>query len=124
MRRIQYLLDEHIDKRLRKILLRLSPALMVRCVGDPDAPTLSTADPGILGWCERHSFLLVTNNRRSMPRHLAAHLAVDRHMPGIFVLNVHDSLNATASELTLVWETCTADEFLDRIWFLPVSGWW
>lgn len=123
MKRIQYLLDEHVDKRLRKALQRLAPALAVGCVGDSDAPSLSTADPDILAWCERHAFLLVTNNRRSMPAHLADHLAARRHMPGILVLNIHDSIGFTTSELILIWETCTVDEFEDRIWFLPVSGW-
>lgn len=122
MRRIQYLLDEHVDKRLRRALQQLAPALAVRCVGDPDAPALSTPDPDILAWCERYDFLLITNNRRSMPGHLADHLAAQRHIPGILVLNIHDAIGVTASELILIWETCTVDEFEDQIWFLPVSG--
>ncbi|HHY55807.1 MAG TPA: DUF5615 family PIN-like protein [Chloroflexi bacterium] len=124
MRRVQYLLDEHVDRRLRQILQRMAPTLTVRCIGDPAAPPLSASDPDILIWCERHDFLLVTNNRRSMPGHLETHLARGHHAPGIFIMNVHHALITTANELILIWETCTVDEFEDRIWFLPISGRW
>jgi hypothetical protein len=45
---------------------------------------LWTLDPEILLWCEAHRFILVTNNRRSMPRHLADHLAMGCQNPKDF----------------------------------------
>ncbi len=87
MSEIKYLLDEHVDPRLRKALKRLASEIVVWRVGDPSAPHLGTLDPEILLWCEERGFSLVTNNRESMPVHLRDHLAARRHVPGIFTLN-------------------------------------
>ena len=57
---IQYLLDEHIASLYRTQLMRKAPYLVVRRIGDPDAPPKGTLDPEILIWCEIHNFILVT----------------------------------------------------------------
>ena len=67
---IQYLLDEHIAPLYRTQLVRQAPDLVVRMIGDPDAPPKGTLDPEILIWCETHNFILVTNNRKSMPKQI------------------------------------------------------
>ena len=82
---------------------------------------LSTLDPEILIWCEERAFILVTNNRKSMPPHLQNHLAQGRHVPGILVLNPRMSVGNTIDELILIWGASEEVEYLDRISFLPVS---
>ena len=121
MNRIKYLLDEHVDPRLRRGMKRRRPEIIVWCVGDAGAPSLSTSDPDILLWCESADFLLVTNNRASMPVHLREHLAEDKHMPGIFILNSKFSMGETMEELILIWETSTPDEYRDQLRYLPIS---
>jgi hypothetical protein len=83
---VHYLLDEHIDPKLRAQLIRQAPDLVVWIIGDPGAPKRGTLDPDILLWCEANGFMLVTSDRRSMPVHLQAHLATGHHVPGILVL--------------------------------------
>ena len=117
---LQYLLDEHILRALQTDLLRREPALTVWKVGDAGAPSLGTLDLAILDWCERHDFLLVTNNRRTMPRHLADHLSQGRHVPGIFVLNLDMSVPATADELILIAIASVEGEHRDMIQYLPL----
>lgn len=56
-------------------------------MGEIGTPPKSTLDPEILVWCEEYNFILVTNNRKSMPVHLVDRLAQGGHIPGIFVLN-------------------------------------
>jgi hypothetical protein len=53
-------------------------------MGDGQALRRGTLDPEVLVWCEAHDCVLVTDNRRSMPGHLADHIAVGRHVEGIF----------------------------------------
>ena len=55
---IQYLLDEHIASLYRTQLMRQKPELIVRMIGDPNAPPKGTLDPEILNWCEIHDFIL------------------------------------------------------------------
>jgi hypothetical protein len=119
---MRYLLDEHIDPAYRTQLVRAAPNLEVWIVGDPGAPPLSTLDPDILAWCEVHAFLLVTNNRRSMPRHLSAHLAHGHHIPGILVVDPSMTMGQTIEELLLIAGASAEDEYQDLIVYLPVSS--
>lgn len=87
MSTIRYLLDENVDPVLRAGLLNREPVLLVWRVGDLNAPPAGTLDPPLLRWCEDNRFILVTNNRKSMPRHLTDHLNEGRHAPGVLTLN-------------------------------------
>jgi hypothetical protein len=118
---IQYLLDEHVDPRLKKALKKNSPEIIAWRIGDPGAPELSTVDPDILVWCEERGFCLVTNNRASMPVHLQNHLEAGRHIPGIFILSPKMTVFETADELSLIWGASEAEEYRDLIWYLPLS---
>jgi hypothetical protein len=122
MSAMRLLLDENVDPLYRQELLRREPSLVVWRVGDISAPPDSTLDPDILTWCEQHAFILVTNNRKSMPSHLQNHLAQGRHVPGILVLNSKMSVGETIEELVLIWGASDEKEYHDRISFLPVSS--
>ncbi len=74
----------------------------------------------ILDWCEQHYFILVTNNRRSMPSHLAEHLARGQHIPGIFVLRPKASLKEILNDLVLIAEIDALSDFFDRIVYVPL----
>jgi hypothetical protein len=91
----KYLLDEHVNPRLKAAIHQHDPEIVVWCIGDPGAPPHGTLDPDILIWCEEKGYSLVTDNRNSMPSHLRDHLAEGRHMPGIFILNARMSMGQT-----------------------------
>jgi hypothetical protein len=118
---MQYLLDENLGLRLRKAIRQANPQLTVWCVGDAGAPTLGTKDPEILIWCETYNFILVTDNRRSMPVHLQDHLHVGGHIPGIFVLRPELSMGEVIDELLFIWEASLPNEYQDQIRYLPLS---
>jgi hypothetical protein len=122
MTSIQYLLDENVDDSLRKGLHTRYPEIVVWRVGDPTAPKRGTPDAEILLWCELNRFVLVTNNRDTMPDHLQDHLAVGRHVPGIFTLSASISLGETIEELTLIWGAGELDEYADQINYLPLRS--
>ena len=94
---------------------------MAQAVGQPGAPGLETPDPDLLGWCEAHDFVLVTNNRATMPGYLAAHLAGGGHVPGIFVVNLTFGYTAIAEELWLAAYFSLIDEYRDQIRYLPLD---
>lgn len=119
---IQYLFDENVDPLYVIQLRRRKPDLVILAVGELSAPFRGTLDPEILIWCEIHNFILVTNNRRSMPVHLSAHLAEARHIPGIFLLNPKLSVGENIEELILIAEVSDDDEYRDRIDYLPLSS--
>ncbi|MBA2446717.1 MAG: DUF5615 family PIN-like protein [Chloroflexi bacterium] len=122
MSAIQYLLDEHVGHALRDGVNGRWPDIVVWAVGDPAAPGRGTLDPDILLWCQAHGFILVTNNRASMPGHLKAHLAAGRHVPGILVLNDEMSIRATIDELAIISGASDPDEYVDQLRYLPVTS--
>lgn len=118
---IRYLMDENLDPLYKAQLLWKKSDLVVYAVGDPGSPPKGTLDPEILCWCEDNGFILVTNNRRSMPAHLGEHLAQERHIPGIITLNGEMSVGETIEELVLIAEVGTIGDYRDRIEYLPVT---
>jgi hypothetical protein len=124
---LKYLLDEHIPPAYRVQILRRTESLLpssefeVWAIGDPDAPAKGTLDPDILLWCESHGFVLVTNNRRSMPVHLTDHLTAAHHVPGIFIISQDLSIGQLIDELILIAFAALEDEFADCITFLPIT---
>lgn len=118
---IQYLLDENVDPLFRTALLKQDASMVVWKIGDPGIPPKGTKDPAILDWCEEHGFLLVTNNRKSLPGHLADHLTQGRHIPGILELNPNMSIHDTVNELVLIWGASEPEDYRDVIIYLPIS---
>ena len=105
---------------LRRAEIYQISELLVWAIGDPGAPPRGTPDPDILLWCESQGFALVTNNRRSMPVHLAEHLAAGRHITGIFIIHPDMGIGQMADDLTLIAYASFESEFADRITFLPL----
>ena len=118
---MRFLMDEHMLPSYRKQLMRRVPDLRVWAIGDPGAPPFSTPDPQILDWCEEHNFLLVTNNRASMPPHLADHLAQGKHIPGILIVNLDAGIGAMIEELALIAGASYEGEYRDMIAYLPTT---
>src|SRR6266568_2662106 len=87
---LSFVLDEHLRGPLWKAIQRhntrgLNPLDVVR-VGDPLDLPLGSADPEILIWAEREGRILVSEDHKTMARHLADHLQAGRHSPGIYTL--------------------------------------
>ncbi len=118
---LKYLLDENVAPIYQTQLLRHNPNLIVLAVGEPDTPAKGTLDPEILCWREEHNFVLVTNNRSSMPIHLAEHITQARHVPGILTLNANLSIGQNIDELIVIAEASFAEEYRDRIEYLPLT---
>src|SRR5712692_5471310 len=97
-----FLLDENLPVWWRGAIRRLQPHLRVWRIDDPGAPLRQTPDPLILAWCEANDCLLLTNNRHSMPRHLAAHVAGGRHVPGLFIVDPAQDIKVVASDQILI----------------------
>ncbi|MFB2893730.1 DUF5615 family PIN-like protein [Aerosakkonemataceae cyanobacterium BLCC-F50] len=118
---LKYLLDENVDPTYKTQLHRRNPDIVMWVVGEPGTPPRGTLDPEILCWCEEYDFVLVTNNRTSMPVHLTDHIAAGRHVPGIFILNPKLSMGQTIEDLIFVAEASFKNEYQDRIVNLPVT---
>ena len=118
---LKFLMDENVDPAYAQQLRRQKSDLVVRMVGEPATPPKATLDPEILCWCEVNDFILVTNNRKTMPVHLADHLAQGYHVPGIFILSPNLGIGENLKELIIAAEASFDEEYQDRIEYLPLT---
>ncbi|MEC4983939.1 MAG: DUF5615 family PIN-like protein [Oscillatoria sp. PMC 1068.18] len=117
---IQYLIDENLPPLYQEQLRRYLPQTTVLMVGDPDAPAKGTLDPEILLWCEQNNFILLTNNRRSMPVHLTEHLEQNHQSPGIFVLRKKFTIGEIINNLVFIAEAGDESDYQNRITHIPL----
>ena len=117
---LKYLIDENVNPLYPNQIRRREPGIVIQVVGEPETPPKGTLDPEILCWCEERQFVLVTNNRTSMPVHLSDHIALGRHIPGIFILNPNLTIGENLEELILAALASEDDEYQDRIVYLPL----
>jgi hypothetical protein len=95
------------------------PTIDVLRVGEPGAPQLGTSDQDILRYLELSQRLLVTSNRMSMSVHIEAHWAASGHLWGVLLVRPGTPINQLARELFLVWEASEAEEWIDRLDWIP-----
>ena len=117
---LKYLIDENVNPLYPNQIKLKEPEIVIQVVGESGTPPKGTLDPEILCWCEENNFILVTNNRTSMPVHLADHTASNRHIPGIFILNPNLSIGENIEELILAALASEDDEYQDRVIYLPL----
>ncbi len=120
---VQYLLDENLPPLYQEQLLRYQSDLTVLIIGELSAistPAKGTLDPEILIWCESNNFILVTNNRTSMPVHLDEHLSQYRQVPGIFVLRPKATIGQIIDDLILIALAGEPQEYQNRITYIPL----
>lgn len=109
---LRYPRDEHVAAGLLASLRQRVPELVVWRVGDPGMPDSA---PAILRWCEDYDLVLVANSRRSLPVHLADHLASGRHLPGIFLLNPGMGMGEALEYLIPAAHMARPHEYRDRL---------
>ena len=117
--KIRYLIDENLSPDIKSALARFDASIDVIRIGDVTAPTFGTLDPEILLFLERSQRLLVTNNRKSFPVHIQRHHAAGRHHSGIALVRRGTSRRRLIDELCLMWAAVEAEEWIDRIDWIP-----
>jgi hypothetical protein len=118
--RVRFLLDENLSHAIIEAVHQFDSDVDITAVGSPDAPPIATPDPNILLYCERERRLLITNNRRSMPGHIADHLAAGRHHWGVFRTHTRSPAIGPLAEMIYVyWGASEAEEHIDTQGWIP-----
>ncbi|MGB5968637.1 MAG: DUF5615 family PIN-like protein [Spirulinaceae cyanobacterium] len=117
--KVCFLVDENLSPRLKTSVLNLNPTIDIIRVGEINAPALATLDPDILSYLELSKRLLVTDNRKSMPGHLEQYWAEGGTIWGLFWVRPGASLGEIAEAIYVVWEVSEAEEWLDRLDWIP-----
>jgi hypothetical protein len=98
---------------------------VLRRVPEVDFQTASEAslegmgDKAVLAFCAREGRILVTHDRRTMPRHFADFINSETS-PGVFVVQRSTELIVAIEALILVWTASDAEEYVSSIRTLPL----
>jgi hypothetical protein len=119
MNKPRLLFDECTDPDVIAALRQMEPSIDIIRVGDPGAPALGTQDPDLLLAGEALGRVVVTNDKRTMPGHLANHYAAGHHTAGVILLRQGFSIGQLARAILDEWTKTTADDWIDRTMYLP-----
>jgi len=119
---LRFLFDENVDAKLAHAVMRHNlngeqPLEIIR-IGEPTDLPLSSTDPEILVWAEREQRILVTNDKRTIPLHLADHLRAGGHSPGIFMIRHSARVISLCEFLIVAAYASEPHEWIDRITYI------
>src|SRR3954469_5712937 len=114
-----FVLDEHLRGPLWSAVLQHNahgglPIDAVR-VGDPPDLLLGSDDPTILLWAERTGRILLTEDVRTIPGHLAHHLKAGRYSPGVFIIKGGFSIKQIVEYLELAGHAGESGDYENAI---------
>lgn len=84
-----------------------------------DAGLKGRSDDEVLELAAQEGRLLVTHDRRTMPRHFANFIA-RRNSPGVLILSQKTDLDTVIEELILIWTATEAEEWVNIICPIPL----
>ena len=120
---LRYLLDEHLRGALWDLVKRHNGLgiypLDCQRVGDIPQLPIGTPDPVILQWAEAENRILVSQDKSTLPLHLAEHLAAGRSSPGIMVLRARARFLAIFDFLVIAAYASEPEEWANAITFVP-----
>ncbi len=119
---VSFLLDEHVSPAVANAIRSVEPTIQVLSVGiDADAPLKQCSDQSLLEFAEAGRWSLVTFDKTTMPLHATEHCAKGLRTWGVFVFPNGNRMSAgrIAEELVMIWATSEAEEWIDRVDYLP-----
>jgi hypothetical protein len=88
-------------------------------VGDAGVAPLGIKDPELLQWAELAGRVLVSEDRRTMSKHLAEHLKAGHHSPVVMTLRPEVPLRIVLEFLILAAYATDPEEWADTNRFVP-----
>jgi len=116
---LQLASDADFDGPLYRALLRRQPDLDI--VRVQDVGLRMAADAGILAWAASEGRILLTHDRKTMPKFAYARVQAGLSMPGVFIVRRLPEQIGLMVEEILVATLCSAqEEWKNRVVFLPL----
>jgi len=115
--KIRFLADADLNHDVVKGLLRREPGIDFRTAVGGELRGLS--DPEVLALAASEGRILVSHDRKTMPRAFAEFVMATRS-PGVFIISHKVDPLAAIEALLLVWAASEADEWANRICALPL----
>ena len=115
---VRFLADEDIDAAIIQGLRSREPAIDILDV--KTAGLRGTKDPALLELAAQQHRITITHDAETMTRHFCDRLEAAAPAPGLFIVPQEPSaVGAIIESLLLIWAASPAEEWLNRIVYLP-----
>lgn len=115
--RIRFLADADLNHAIVAAVLRRAPEADFRSATDAGLPGLH--DLEVLALAAREGRLLVTHDQNTMPRFFSEFIA-KRASSGVIVVRQKLTVASVLDDLVLIWTASRAEEWTNRIVYLPL----
>lgn len=115
--KIRFLADADLNQAIVIGLLRREP--LIDFLSAHDAGLRGRSDPAVLAIAARQNRVLVSHDSGTMPVHFAEYVANGNHCPGLLVVPQRVAIGVAIDELLLIWKASEAEEWNDRLAWLP-----
>lgn len=115
--KIKFQADADLNQIIVKATLRLEPAIDFQTAQMAELDGLG--DPDVLKLAATQGRVLVTHDRRTMPKHFAQ-FVLSEDCPGILVVSQRFPASLVAEELLLIWSASEPEEWLNHLRSLPL----
>jgi hypothetical protein len=115
--RPRFLADADLNHKILVGLRRREPA--VDFLSAIEGGVIGLPDTEVLHAASGLGRILVSHDRKTMPRHFAG-LADRQASPGLIILSQDLEIGTAIDELLLVWLATDAQEWVGQVGFLPV----
>jgi len=115
---LRLLIDQDLDQDiLRGLQLRLPDLDVVTAhqAGLSEAP-----DPALLAWADEQDRIIVTHDRRTMPRHVTDRITAGERVAGVFIVPRRLPLSQVLDDLEVMVACSEHHEWEDLVRFLPL----
>lgn len=115
--RARFQADADLNQIILLATIRREPAIDFQTAMTAGLP--GVADPKVLARAATDGRVLVTHDRKTMPRHFSEFIARETS-PGLLVIPQSLSVAVAVEELILIWSATEAEEWVNRISILPL----
>lgn len=114
---IKLLADADVKQHIVKGLRRLEPSIDI--LDAHRGEIIGLPDPEVLAAAASMGRVLISHDRRTMPRHFARFLE-HHESPGLIMLPQKLPIGIAIDQLLLIWAAMTAEEIRNVIYSLPL----
>jgi hypothetical protein len=115
---MKFLADENFEGAIFRGLLRRQPKIDVLRVQDVGLD--GADDPTILEWANEVGRVILTHDRRTMPRYAYARMAERKSIAGMLVMKATIPVGQAIEDILLIEAASTSAEWINMVQDLPL----
>lgn len=115
--KVRFQADADLNQMILQGAIRRELSIDFRTAHDAGLSGLS--DPEVLAIASGDGRILVTHDQKTMPMHFGEFI-IRHSSPGVLIIPQYVPISSVIEELILIWSITEAEEWVNRICYLPL----